>query len=78
VSAGQRVIARRLDHVGFEVTDLARSSAFYDALFHPLGGRRIFDSPDAGALAAGGIGGRHRSVPITEYLARRWRERGAS
>ena len=36
-----------LDHVGFEVTDLARSAAFYDALFHALGGRRIFDSPDA-------------------------------
>jgi catechol 2,3-dioxygenase-like lactoylglutathione lyase family enzyme len=36
-----------LDHVGFEVNDLARSAAFYDALFHPLGGRRIFDSPDA-------------------------------
>ena len=36
-----------LDHVGFEVTDLARSAAFYDALFHPLGGRRIFESPDA-------------------------------
>ena len=36
-----------LDHVGFEVSDLARSAAFYDALFHPLGGRRIFESPDA-------------------------------
>ena len=38
---------RVLDHVGFEVSDLARSAAFYDALFHPLGGRRIFESPDA-------------------------------
>ena len=36
-----------LDHVGFEVSDLARSAAFYDALFHPLGGRRIVDSPEA-------------------------------
>ena len=35
-----------LDHVGFEVADLARSAAFYDALFHALGGRRIFDSPE--------------------------------
>jgi catechol 2,3-dioxygenase-like lactoylglutathione lyase family enzyme len=35
-----------LDHVGFEVSDLGRSAAFYDALFHPLGGRRIFESPD--------------------------------
>lgn len=36
-----------LHHVGFEVTDLARSAAFYDALFHPLGGRRVFDGPGA-------------------------------
>jgi catechol 2,3-dioxygenase-like lactoylglutathione lyase family enzyme len=36
-----------IHHVGFEVTDLARSAAFYDALFHPLGGRRIFDAPGA-------------------------------
>ena len=30
-----------LDHVGFEVSDLARSARFYDALFVALGGRRI-------------------------------------
>jgi catechol 2,3-dioxygenase-like lactoylglutathione lyase family enzyme len=36
-----------LDHVGLEVTDLARSAAFYDAVFHPLGGRRIVDGRDA-------------------------------
>jgi catechol 2,3-dioxygenase-like lactoylglutathione lyase family enzyme len=36
-----------IDHVGYEVSDLARSAAFYDAVFHPLGGRRIVDSPDA-------------------------------
>jgi catechol 2,3-dioxygenase-like lactoylglutathione lyase family enzyme len=36
-----------IDHVGFEVSDLARSAAFYDALFYPLGGRRIVDSPGA-------------------------------
>ena len=29
-----------IDHVGFEVADLARSAAFYDALFFPLGIRR--------------------------------------
>jgi catechol 2,3-dioxygenase-like lactoylglutathione lyase family enzyme len=40
-----------IDHVGLEVGDLARSAAFYDALVHPLGGRRIFDSP--GAIAYG-------------------------
>jgi catechol 2,3-dioxygenase-like lactoylglutathione lyase family enzyme len=36
-----------IDHVGLEVSDLARSAAFYDAVFHPLGGRRIVDSPVA-------------------------------
>jgi catechol 2,3-dioxygenase-like lactoylglutathione lyase family enzyme len=35
------------DHVGFEVADLARSTAFYDALFFPLGIRRMFDSEQA-------------------------------
>ncbi|MEA2254723.1 MAG: hypothetical protein QOG35_768 [Solirubrobacteraceae bacterium] len=36
-----------IDHLGLEVSDLARSAAFYDAVFHPLGGRRIFDAPEA-------------------------------
>jgi len=35
-----------LDHVGFEVSDIERSARFYDALFHPLGGRRIVDAPE--------------------------------
>ena len=30
-----------IDHVGFEVADLARSAAFYDAVFTALGGRRV-------------------------------------
>lgn len=34
-------------HVGFEVHDLARSAAFYDALFFPLGCRRQFEAPAA-------------------------------
>jgi catechol 2,3-dioxygenase-like lactoylglutathione lyase family enzyme len=32
-----------LDHVGMQAIDMARSSAFYDALLEPLGGRRILD-----------------------------------
>jgi catechol 2,3-dioxygenase-like lactoylglutathione lyase family enzyme len=36
-----------LDHVGFEVSDLARSARFYDAVFHALGARRMFESPHA-------------------------------
>jgi catechol 2,3-dioxygenase-like lactoylglutathione lyase family enzyme len=43
-----------LDHVAIEVSDLARSARFYDAVLHALGGRRIVDS-------AAGIGyGRDR------------------
>ena len=33
-----------LDHVGLEVADLDRSARFYDALFRPLGVRRVFES----------------------------------
>ncbi|MCW3039848.1 MAG: hypothetical protein JWM31_1753 [Solirubrobacterales bacterium] len=35
------------DHVGFEVTDLARSAAFYDALMLRIGGRRMHEAPAA-------------------------------
>jgi catechol 2,3-dioxygenase-like lactoylglutathione lyase family enzyme len=35
-----------LDHVALEVADLTRAARFYDALMHPLGARRIVDSPD--------------------------------
>lgn len=36
-----------LDHVSFGVSDLARSRAFYDAVFAPLGVVRVWDAPDA-------------------------------
>ena len=36
-----------IDHVGFEVADLERSAAFYDAVFGALGGRRVHSSPRA-------------------------------
>jgi len=36
-----------LDHVGFEVADLARSAAFYDAVFLALGGRRLHEGSHA-------------------------------
>ena len=32
-----------IDHLGFEVTELARSAAFYDAVFFALGGRRVHE-----------------------------------
>jgi catechol 2,3-dioxygenase-like lactoylglutathione lyase family enzyme len=33
-----------IDHVGFEVSDLAVSTRFYDALFFALGARRLIGS----------------------------------
>jgi catechol 2,3-dioxygenase-like lactoylglutathione lyase family enzyme len=36
-----------IDHVGFEVSDIGRSAAFYDAVFFALGGRRIHNSERA-------------------------------
>jgi len=34
-------------HVAFEVSDLARSARFYDAIFYSLGARRMFESDSA-------------------------------
>jgi catechol 2,3-dioxygenase-like lactoylglutathione lyase family enzyme len=36
-----------IDHVGFEVSDLTRSAAFYDAVFFALGARRMLESEQA-------------------------------
>jgi catechol 2,3-dioxygenase-like lactoylglutathione lyase family enzyme len=36
-----------LDHIGLEVSDLARSARFYDALFSRLGVRRVHESQAA-------------------------------
>jgi catechol 2,3-dioxygenase-like lactoylglutathione lyase family enzyme len=36
-----------IDHIGFEVSDLARSASFYDAIFFALGARRLADSEQA-------------------------------
>jgi len=38
-------------HIAFEVTNLARSARFYDAIFFSLGARRLFESD--GAIAYG-------------------------
>jgi catechol 2,3-dioxygenase-like lactoylglutathione lyase family enzyme len=43
-----------IDHVGFEVTDLRRSGAFYDAVFRALGARRMFESEHAIAYGVNG------------------------
>ena len=36
-----------IDHIGFEVSDLERSSRFYDAVLYALGARRMFESEHA-------------------------------
>lgn len=36
-----------IDHVGLEVTDLARSARFYDAVMHALGARRVHEGESA-------------------------------
>ena len=36
-----------IDHIGFEVSDLERTAAFYDSVFFALGGRRMVDSERA-------------------------------
>ena len=43
-----------IDHIGFEVTDLARSARFYDALLFALGARRMFESEHAVAYGTDG------------------------
>lgn len=43
-----------IDHIGFEVSDLARSAAFYDALLYALGVRRMVDSEQAIAYGVNG------------------------
>jgi catechol 2,3-dioxygenase-like lactoylglutathione lyase family enzyme len=36
-----------IDHIGFEVSDLARTARFYDAVLFALGGRRMIESERA-------------------------------
>jgi catechol 2,3-dioxygenase-like lactoylglutathione lyase family enzyme len=43
-----------IDHVGFEVSDLTRSGAFYDQVFFALGARRVFESEHAIAYGVNG------------------------
>jgi catechol 2,3-dioxygenase-like lactoylglutathione lyase family enzyme len=43
-----------IDHIGFEVSDLARSARFYDAVLYALGVRRMFESEHALAYGVNG------------------------
>jgi catechol 2,3-dioxygenase-like lactoylglutathione lyase family enzyme len=43
-----------IDHVGFEVISLERSTRFYDAVFYALGARRMHESEHAVAYGING------------------------
>jgi catechol 2,3-dioxygenase-like lactoylglutathione lyase family enzyme len=43
-----------IDHIGFEVTDLAASARFYDAVFFALGARRLIVSEHVIAYGVNG------------------------
>jgi catechol 2,3-dioxygenase-like lactoylglutathione lyase family enzyme len=43
-----------IDHVGFEVSNLGRSAAFYDVVFFALGARRMHESEHAIAYGING------------------------
>lgn len=43
-----------IEHVGFEVSALERSTRFYDAVFYALGGRRMHESEQAVAYGVNG------------------------
>jgi catechol 2,3-dioxygenase-like lactoylglutathione lyase family enzyme len=43
-----------IDHIGFEVSDLERSSHFYDAVLYALGVRRMVESEHAIAYGVNG------------------------
>jgi catechol 2,3-dioxygenase-like lactoylglutathione lyase family enzyme len=43
-----------IDHVGFEVSELARSARFYDAVLYALGARRMVESEHAIAYGVNG------------------------
>ncbi len=57
-----------IDHITFGVTDFARSTAFYDAAFAPLGLKRLFDVPleHSGGVPATGYGDVRPFFWITE------------
>ncbi len=75
-----------IDHVGIEVSDLARSAAFYDAVFFALGVRRMHESEHAIAYgvtradvldrhARTASGARLRARRLQRRRARRGRQR---
>jgi catechol 2,3-dioxygenase-like lactoylglutathione lyase family enzyme len=52
-----------IDHIGLEVSDLARSARFYDSVLFALGARRMFESPHAIAY---GINGPHVWIVVRD------------
>ena len=71
-----------IDHVGFEVADLERSAAFYDAVFGALGGRRLHEGAHAIAYgtasrSCGSSSAAARPAPGYGHVALRARGRAA-
>ncbi len=56
-------------HVAFEVSDLARSARFYDALFYALGARRTFESERAVAYGHVALAAAGRAAVSAAYEA---------
>src|SRR5437764_13686336 len=52
-NARSGILAGVIAHLGLEVSDLARSARFYDAVMFALGARRLHDGP--GAVAYGTV-----------------------
>lgn len=62
-----------IDHITFGVSNFARSTAFYDRAFAPLGVRRLFDVPPehSGGVSATGYGDNRPWFWIAEQDATR-------
>ena len=62
-----------IDHIGFEVSDLKRAARFYDAVFYPLGIRRVHSNGVAIAYGRDGptfwITARRSPAPAYGHVA---------
>ena len=60
-----------IDHLTFGVSDFARSVAFYDKAFAPLGIRRLFDVPkeQSDGVNVTGYGGDHPLIWLADEKA---------
>ena len=68
-----------IDHIGFEVSDLERSSRFYDAVLYALGARRMVQSEHVVAYGVNGpeVWIVNTARPAPAARARLWPPRAA-